>query len=119
MRRWMNLILVGLMIAGAVVTFETKRKAEIASAELAKIKRNITMEKENIDILRAEWNYLTEPARLQTLAERYTDFLNLQPLDVEQIISAEELPNRPLDLTPYQDNQPLGGYAGGSPNTIQ
>ncbi|MDJ0931145.1 MAG: hypothetical protein QNJ43_10235 [Breoghania sp.] len=55
---------------------------------------------------------LNQPARLQRLAERYHFYLHLEPLKVEQIASIDDLPTKPINVTPF-NNEPLGGYASG------
>ena len=51
MRRLLNLVLVGLMVAGAAYTFEIKRRAEGAAEKVVKIERQIVREKEAIEVL--------------------------------------------------------------------
>jgi len=119
MRRLLNLFLIGLMVAGAAYTFEIKRRAESASEEVVRLERQIVREKETIELLEADVSVLTQPSRLQDLTERHAGELELEPLKVEQVISLEELPNRPLDLSPFQKDDQLGGYAGGSDTNIQ
>lgn len=119
MRRLLNLVLVGLMVAGAAYTFEIKRRAEVAAEKVVKLERQILREKETIELLEADVSVLTQPSRLQELTERHAAELQLEPLKVDQVISLQELPNRPLDLSPFQKDDQLGGYAGGSDTNIQ
>ena len=119
MRRLLNLVLVGLMVAGAAYTFEIKRRAEVAAEKVVKLERQITREKETIEGLEASVSVLTQPALLQELTEVHANELQLKPLKVEQVISLEELPNRPIDLSPFQKENQLGGYAGSSDTNIQ
>ncbi|MEM8838695.1 MAG: hypothetical protein AAGE89_11420 [Pseudomonadota bacterium] len=119
MRRFFNLALIAVMIAGAAYTFNLKNQAVEARAELTQIENEIKFERETIELLKADWSLLTQPARLQTLTERYQDILKLQPIAVEQIVSVQELPAKPIDLSPYRDGRALGGYAGGDDTNIQ
>lgn len=119
MRRLLNLFLVGLMIAGAAYTFEIKRRAETAAERVVQLEREIEREKDTIELLEADVSVLTQPSRLQELTERHANELQLEPLKVEQVISLEELPNRPLDILPFQQDNQLGGYASGSDTNIQ
>jgi len=119
MRRLMNLLLIGFMVAGAAYTFETKRRAESATEEVQALNREIRQERETIELLKADLSVLTQPARLQELTERHADALQLETLKVDQIITLDELPQRPVDLSPFQEGDALGGYAGGSSTNIQ
>jgi len=56
---------------------------------------------------------------LQELTEVHVNELQLEPLKVDQVISLEELPNRPIDLSPFEKEDQLGGYAGSSNTNIQ
>ncbi|MBA4783428.1 MAG: hypothetical protein H2045_09455 [Rhizobiales bacterium] len=119
MRRLIYLILVGLMVAGAGYTFETKRRAESAAEDVRRLASEIQHEQDTIDLLKADLSVLTQPSRLQELTERHADALRLETLKVDQIITLDELPQRPLDLSPFQQGDALGGYAGGSDSNIQ
>ena len=119
MRRLMSVLLIVFMVAGAAYTFEIKRQAEDASQEVVKLNRQIQSEQDTIDLLEADLSVLTQPSRLQELTERHADALQLEQLKVDQIITLDELPQRPVDLSPFQDGSALGGYAGGSDTNIQ
>lgn len=119
MRRLLNIVMLCLMVAGAAYTFDIKGKAVDAKAELHRLQAEIEIEKETIELLKADWSLLTQPARLQELTERYSDILELQPIAVEQIVQVNEIPAKPIDLSPFQEGDPLGGYAGGSDVNIQ
>ncbi len=105
MIRPLDLILVGAMIASAVWTFQIKHEAELASEKVAGLQKKITLEKERINLLRADWALLTQPARLQELAKKFSDDLKLENLQPGQIVQLDELP----DITPPDD--PIGALA--------
>jgi len=52
-----------------------------------------------IRVLRAEWAYLTEPARLQELSAR---FLDLAPVPARQMASLSELPGPMLGFAAFE-----------------
>ncbi len=113
MRRIVQILMVFVMISGAAYTFETKRRAEIAADEIRQLTRQIEQEKETIALLKADLNVLTQAGRLQKLTERHAETLQLETMKVEQIITLDELPKRPLDLSPFEKDESLGGYADG------
>ena len=118
-RRYVNVFLIGLMVAGAAYTFETKRRAEVVFDDVRRLATEIARERETIELLKADLSVLTQPARLQALTERHANALALETLRVDQIITLDELPQRPVDLSPFQGGDPLGGYADNSNNNIQ
>ena len=119
MRRLINVLLIVFMVAGAAYTFDIKRQAENASQEVSKLKREIQSERDTIDLLKADLSVLTQPSRLQKLTERHAEELQLEPLKVDQIITLDELPQRPTDLPPFQDVDAPDGFAGGLDTNIQ
>jgi hypothetical protein len=44
--------------------------------------------------LKADWSLLTQPARLQRLAETFATQLKLQPVDPHQIVELKDLPDK-------------------------
>lgn len=57
-------------------------KVRGAEVKIARLDRAITQEHENIRNLKAEWAYLTDPARIELLATKYLDLAPPVPLDV-------------------------------------
>ncbi len=116
MTRYFNIGLLVAMIVAAAAVYDRKYDAEIAAERVAELRREIDREKNTIQHLRAEWAMLNQPARLQQLVERYNGYLQLQPLEVDQMVNIDAVPVRPVDLSPYGDRKPLGGYAGDIPS---
>ncbi|MEM7300136.1 MAG: hypothetical protein AAF468_03550 [Pseudomonadota bacterium] len=106
MIRSLDLILVAAMICGAVWTFSIKHQAEQSAEEVARLQKLIQAEKEKINLLRADWALLNQPARLQKLAETHAEELQLKPLKSTQIAKEGELPA----IRPPEDpeNDPIG-----------
>ncbi len=94
MFRTLDMALVVVMIATAAMTYKIKHDAEDRLAEIRKLREAIAQEEETIDVLKADWSILTQPARLQALAEQYQDQLGLQPLPARAIVGTEDLPER-------------------------
>ncbi|MBN9057661.1 MAG: hypothetical protein J0H21_00485 [Rhizobiales bacterium] len=51
-----------------------------------------------MNILQAEWSVLDQPSRLQDLVQRYGSYLHLAPLDVRQLASIEDVPDKPIEV---------------------
>ncbi|BCP54438.1 hypothetical protein K32_30550 [Kaistia sp. 32K] len=98
MLRALNVIWVALMVAGAVLTYAMKDRAGRAADHVMELRRDIAREKEAMTVLRAEWSVLDQPARLQGLVERYGDYLHLKALDVRQLASLDEVPDKPIQV---------------------
>jgi hypothetical protein len=117
--RYVNIGLVAAMITGAIVTYAFKYRAEAAAAHVAGLKSAIERERQSLSLLKAEWSVLEQPSRLQTLVERYQDYLGLQPFSLDQVATLEEIPVRPVELGPGDTSRTMGGYAGGPANPIR
>ena len=109
MSRIVSLLAIILVVAAAVGLYRFKGESQERARHISELRSQIADEREQISVLRAEWNYLDQPSRIQELAERYLD---LSRLDVEQISVVEHLPMRPIDINPSTVD-PLGGFAGG------
>ena len=112
-RRILNIVLFVVMIAGAAVTYDLKHKAELAAEHNAKLEAEIAKEKDSIALLRAEWSLLTQPSRLQTLIDKYSDHFKLQPFAPSQIATIDQIPMRPPApaASPSGVADPIAGLA--------
>lgn len=72
--------------------YHLKNEVQARENELFKINRTILAEQEAIHVLRAEWSYLNQPARLEALASRD---LKLQPMKPGQLGTIASLPPLP------------------------
>lgn len=88
------------VIAAAIAVFQVKYRADAVAARVAELQRQVDEEKEQLSLLKAEWSFLIQPARVQGLVERHNDRLGLQPLEPGQIgrlRDLDDLPPRPAD----------------------
>lgn len=111
-RRIFNLVLLVAMIVVAAVTYDMKHKAEMAAEKVARLQSDIAKEKDRIALLRAEWSMLTQPARLQTVVEKYADHFQLQPFSPKQIATIAEIPMKPV-AAPAPASETLARLAAG------
>lgn len=91
MLRFLNIFSVVALIGSAVYAYTIKYATSYRSEQIAKTKLEIKAERDAIAVLRAEWSFLTRPERLQQLSDKYLD---LKPLTVAQIVSANALPDK-------------------------
>ncbi len=113
MFRTSDIVLIAIMVSAAALTYKTKREAEEQQAAVQKIEAQIRYEEDTIDLLKADWSLLTQPSRLQKLAETYKSQLELEPVGARQIVGLDDLPAKPLNIEDLS-SQRLGGMADNS-----
>ncbi|MBD8890579.1 cell division protein FtsL [Roseibium litorale] len=119
MGRYLNFVFILLVVAGAAAVYDMKLAATKSASHVSELQREIDAEHEAIRLLRAEWSTLNQPDRLQHLVDRYNEYLQLQPLEVKQIVTLDELPPRPVTLEPIGGKEPMSGYAGATAAVIR
>jgi len=110
MFRTTDLVLIAVMVSAAAFTYTTKHAAEAELSKMRKLEAAIRFEEETIDVLKADWSLLTQPSRLQRLAETYQSELQLVPVESYQIADIDDLPIRPVEIENFI-NENLGGMA--------
>ncbi len=103
MTRWLQLVSGLVAGAAALGVFQVKYRAESLADQVASLQRDVDQEKEKLLLLKAEWSYLIQPARIQKLAENFYSRLQLQPLEAGQITSIDLLPERPVSVETGND----------------
>lgn len=111
MIRWLQIFSVAVVAVAAIAVFQLKYRAEAVSERVAALQEKVDKEQEAINLLRAEWSFLIQPSRLQALATRHQERLQLQPVDPEQVISLDAVPARPVGIV-AADNSPLARAGG-------
>jgi len=91
-------VLIAVMVAAAAFTYKTKHDAEDKYSEVRKLEAAIRYEEDSIDVLKADWSLLIQPARLQRLVETFGEQLKLQPVDPHQIVELGNLPEKELEV---------------------
>ncbi|MGB3501449.1 MAG: hypothetical protein WBA44_07495 [Mesorhizobium sp.] len=117
MFRTTDIVFTAAIVAAAAFTYTTKHQVEAQRAEVRRIEARIKFEQDTISILKADWSLLTQPARLQRLAERYQDELQLTPLEARQIANAGDLPARPVEIEDLLARPAEGMAQGGTDRT--
>jgi hypothetical protein len=115
--RTSDIVLIAVMVAAAAFTYKTKHEAEDRLAQVRKIEAEIKYEQDTTDLLKADWSMLTQPSRLQKLAEIYQAELKLAPVEASQIGSLEDLPQKPVEIQDLS-TQRLGGMADNANDTV-
>ena len=102
MLRTFDILMIGLMATAATVTYQIKHLTDNKAEEVRRLEAEIRMEKDTIDLLKADLALLTQPNRLDRLVNVYSEELKLQPTDPEQLALPVELPMR-RDELPVQE----------------
>jgi hypothetical protein len=81
-----------LITATGYAMFQVKYEVARREEELARLNRQIAQSLEATRVLKAEWSFLNQPARLDQLARRH---LGLVPIGTAQLGQIDHLPRRP------------------------
>lgn len=114
--RLLNLIVIGALVLAAAYVYRIKYDATVQAEHLAKLRSEVRHERDKIATLRAKWERLDNPERIETLAKR---FLQLQPIAPTQFDTLDRLPEQPpQDAAASAD--PIGGMIDEleKPNTV-
>lgn len=117
MRRAIDLVLIATILGAAAWTYRIKHDAQDIQDQLAKIEHKISLEKETMSLLEADWSLLSQPDRLETLMTAYQDDLKLQPIRPDQIVNPDELPAPKIVVQP--DPQTAGSLADNSKTMVR
>lgn len=98
MFRTSDIIMLTLIVASAAFTYKVKHETEDRLSEIRKLEARIRFEENTMDVLRADWSLLTQPARLDKLSKVYERELALKTTEAKQIVRLSELPERPLTI---------------------
>ena len=105
MMRLLHILVIAALVLAAADVYKIKFESARQVQRIAKVKLEIRREQDAIAGLRAEWAKLDSPARIQDLAKRH---LALKPLDPRQFDRFDNLPERPPDLVPVEEPDPIG-----------
>ena len=93
MIRILHILAISALIASALYAYSIKYDTLYYAEQVAKLKTKVDRERDAIADLKAEWQLLNRPDRLQAIADKHLP--DLQPLHVHQLARMADLPNRP------------------------
>jgi cell division protein FtsL len=105
MMRLINICVIAALVLAAADVYKIKFESTSQAQRVAKLRTEIRREHDVIAALRAEWARLDSPARIQGLARRH---LSLKPMEAEQFDRLNALTERPPDLVPVDEPDPIG-----------
>ena len=92
MPRIFHALAILLLIGSAVYVYKIKYDTMALTSEVARLNKMIAAEQDKIGFLKAEWQVLNRPDRLQKLVDANLD---LVPLSTQQIVRWQDVPERP------------------------
>jgi hypothetical protein len=111
MIRLLNICVIVALVAAAAYVYRIKFESTRKAQQVAKLRLDISRERDAVAALRAEWSKLDAPSRIQDLTRRH---LALQQIDTRQFDTLDHLPDRPPDLVPPDSADPIGNLLDGS-----
>lgn len=80
MKTILGILGVVMVISAATWAYRVNYRTQDAMNRVSALQQEISVERETISVLRAEWAYLNRPERLLALSEEYFTDLRLMPL---------------------------------------
>ncbi len=80
----------GMSLVASLGLYGTSNRVQELGKQLRALNVKIEAEQANIHVLKAEWVYLSNPARIEAAARKY---LAMHPASVEQIAKIDDLPS--------------------------
>ncbi len=101
MRKWLTMFGICAGVAAVLGLYRFEIHVRLLEQDLAALNKQILKSQQEIQVLEAEWAFLTQPARLQALSRKH---LNLVPILPSQIGPLANLPEKTPDRVDYTDS---------------
>ncbi len=95
MLRFLNISVLTLLVGTAAWAYQTKYETIFFAEQVKKLESKLEKEKDQIAVLKAEWQLLNRPSRLEALAAKH---LNLKPAQASQIARAFDIPEKKAQI---------------------
>lgn len=89
--RFFHVLAILVLIGSAGYAYSIKYETLYHAEQVAKLKSRIQKERDGIAVLKAEWQHLNRPDRLQAVVDRHLD---LQLINPQQLARLSDLPNK-------------------------
>jgi hypothetical protein len=94
MLRLLNILAILGLLGTAAWAYSIKYETIYYAEQVKKLEKRLDRERDAITVLRAEWQHINKPARLQALADRH---LQLPAIQATQVTRAADLPAKPKE----------------------
>jgi len=85
MRRSLTIVVLLLVLAVSLGLYRLESEVKILERRLTNVTTQLEENRRNSRILAAEWSFMSQPSRLQALARRHLDLVDLAPAQVSQL----------------------------------
>jgi cell division protein FtsL len=89
--RVLNVLAIAALVGSAIYAYSIKYETIFRAEEIVQLRQQIKSEEDSIAMLRAEWEHISRPERIEALADQ---FLSLQQPSLRQIVPIEALPDK-------------------------
>jgi len=103
MMRTLNFAFVLLTGIVCIAVYRVAEEARVAHAGLVMTERQIAREQQTLVVLGAEWASVTQPQRIQALAERHLDLTDTPTLELSSLTLLPHRGDAPLTEGPLRD----------------
>jgi len=101
MRKWLTVLAICVVTSAILGLYRFEIHGRQLENELAALNRSLLESQQAIQVLEAEWAFLTQPARLQALAMKH---LELVPTLPNQVATIADIPVRG-ELLPFAGDE--------------
>ncbi len=91
MVRILNVLAIAALVGSAIYAYSIKYETIFRAEKIVQLHQQIKSEEDAIAMLRAEWEHVSRPERIEALANK---FLDLQQPSLRQIVPIEALPDK-------------------------
>jgi cell division protein FtsL len=102
MVRLLNVLAIVALVGSAIYAYSIKYETIFRAEEIVQLHQQIKSEEDSIAMLRAEWEHVSRPERIEALADK---FLDLHEPSLRQIVPIEALPDK-KETTAAQPDAP-------------
>ena len=106
MVRLLNVLAIATLVGSAIYAYSIKYETIFRAEKIVQLRQQIKSEEDSIAMLRAEWEHVSRPERIEALADQ---FLTLQQPTLRQIVPIQALPDKTIDATPAPKPDALVG----------
>jgi cell division protein FtsL len=93
MVRLLNVLAIAALVGSAIYAYSIKYETIFRGEQIVELHQQIKSEQDSIAMLKAEWEHVSRPERIEALADQ---FLNLQQPALKQIVPIMALPDKPV-----------------------